>query len=492
MPAVNYAQLRATDPGRWRDAALAWRAWAATAGRWVADIKAHAARLRTVWTGAAADAATVHLGVLVRRLNLFRLGCWAADQALSEFAAALTRARSMLTAAVRPGVAIAADGRISGQPAAVRETAAAIGAALTMAAQADDRATGRLTELAAAARATPPTSAPPPCTAPPADVRRWWDELSPAQRHWLLATEPGRIGPLDGVPAGARDLANRLLLDELPSGRDGLDTLKERLADDAWPRAYLMQLDPAGDGRAVVALGDPDRAENVLTQVPGMTADLASYGGELARAERIAVRAAELAPAASTSTIMWLGYDAPDFVDEAASRSPANAGAVGLRRFQDGLRATHDGAPAHQTLLGHSYGSLVVGRAASDPGLAADSVVFVGSPGVGVDSAAELRVPPGQVWASTSHSDIIQWAAVSPKSLAEDLIMSQAVPGGALLAFARPEDELFFGTNPSNPAFGARVFASPPDAGHLGYWDDGAALDALTNIAVGRGDVVPR
>jgi hypothetical protein len=37
------------------------------------------------------------------------------------------------------------------------------------------------------------------------------------------------------------------------------------------------------------------------------------------------------------------------------------------------------------------------------------------------------------------------------------------------------------------------VFASEPDAGHLGYWEPGsAALDALAAIAVGRDDVIPR
>ena len=478
MTVVSYGQLRSADPGRWRDTAVAWRSWAATAGRWAAELRAHAARLRTVWTGSAADAATACLAALLRRLTIFRLGCWAADQALSEFAAALARARSLLPATPRPG----GPGEVSD----------AVRAALALAARADATATGRLAELAAD-DASPPAVDQPPCTAAPAEVRRWWDGLSPAQRCWLLATEPGGIGMRDGVPAAARDLANRLVLDALPTRHAGLDALRDRLATGDGPRAYLMQLDLGGEGRAVVALGDPDRADNVLTQVPGMTADLASYAGELARAERIAVRAGELAPAASTSAILWLGYDAPDFLDEAASRAPADAGAVGLRRFQDGLRATHDGAPAHQTLLGHSYGSVVVGRAAAEEGLAADSVVFVGSPGVGVDAAADLRVPPGQVWASTSRADIIQWAAVSPWSLAEDVVLSRAVPAGALLAFARPEDDLYFGTNPSDPAFGARVFASPPGAGHLGYWDTGgAALDALTNIAVGRGDVIPR
>ena len=493
MTSMGYPRLHATDPRCWRDTATAWRCWAATVGRWAAELRAHATRLRTIWTGSAADAATAHLTALIRRLTLFRLDCWATDQALSEFAGALTRTRAMVE---RPpaGIAVAGNGAVSGHPAAaVRDTATAITAALDIAAQADAAAARRLSELHAGGGATAPVPDPPPCTATPAEVRQWWETLSPAQRRWLLSSEPGRLGPMDGVPADIRDMANRLTLDELPARLPGLDALRDRLADGDGTRAYLLQIDPAGEGRAVVALGDPDRAANVLTQVPGMTADLASYGGELVRAERIAARATELAPETATSAVMWLGYDAPDFVHEAAGRALATVGATGLRRFQEGLRATHLGPPAHHTVLGHSYGSLVVGTAAARPGLATDDVAFVGSPGVGMASAAELHVPPGHVWSSTSRSDVIQWAAVSPRSLAEDLILSQTVPGGALLAFARPEDDLYFGTNPSDPAFGARVFASEPHAGHLGYFKPGSeALDALAAITVGRDDVIPR
>jgi hypothetical protein len=65
------------------------------------------------------------------------------------------------------------------------------------------------------------------------------------------------------------------------------------------------------------------------------------------------------------------------------------------------------------------------------------------------------------------------------------------VPGG-LAVFGRPDDDLWFGTNPSDPKFGAHVVASQSDAGHLGYWDRGGlALDAITEITVGR-DVTPR
>jgi hypothetical protein len=559
VTAVTYARLRVTDPARWRAAAVAWRQWAAAAGRWAADLGGHVARLREVWAGAAAGAAADRIVALRRGLDRFRLMCWEADQVLSEFAAALSRARALLARAVagaaQAGLEIADDGTLrragnadattsgpargpgpgravhasafaafppvaaasfasaaAGSP-AWRRVAGELEVALRLAATADTAATDRLTALTAEASAdpaAPPSPAPPlpPATATPAEVRRWWDGLTPAQHRLLVRTEPAWLGARDGVPAAFRDLANRLLLDErraeldralaragggdrdrLRDLRDGLAELELRLAQPDGPRAYLLRLGLEDEGRAVVALGDPDRAQHVLTQVPGMTADLASYREELVRAERVAVRAAELGPSASTSAVLWLGYDAPDFVDEAAGRGPADAGAAGLRRFQEGLRASHEGTDAHLTVLGHSYGSLVVGSAAADPGLQADDVVFVGSPGVGVDSVRDLSVPPERVWASTSRTDVIQWAPVSPRSLAEDLTASRAVPvAGALVAFGRPEDDLWHGRNPADPSFGARVFRSQAGAGHLGYWEPGGpALDALAGITLGRG-----
>ncbi len=129
-------------------------------------------------------------------------------------------------------------------------------------------------------------------------------------------------------------------------------------------------------------------------------------------------------------------------------------------------------------MLGHSYGSLVVGKAATGP-LDADRVVLVGSPGAGVDSVSQLTVPADHVFASTSISDPIQYAAVSPGTAARHAVL----PG---LPVSGPADELWFGHNPSDAEFGARVFSTQPAAGHLGYWDTGKpALDALARITLG-------
>jgi alpha/beta hydrolase family protein len=483
-----YLRLRVTDPRRWHTLAAAWRQWATLAGHLAAEVPPLLVRLAAAWSGSAARAAADQIGQLRRCLVVFRLLCLQADQAISEFACALDRARLLLArasaAAARGGVAIADDGSVRGGPSGA--VTPDLTAALSVAGRADTATAARLSFEPA----RPPDPGRPACTATPAEVRRWWSGLTPGEQTWLLATEPGWLGPLDGIPAADRDVANRLLLDDRraevspaarPTGvRPGLDALADRLASDDGPRAYLLRLDTSGEGRVVVGLGDPDRAGHVVTHVPGMTSDLASFNGELTRASRVATRATEVAPAVSTSAVLWLDYDAPDFVDEAATTRQASAAAPVLRRFQEGLRTTHQGSADHQTVIGHSYGSLVVGKAAAGPGLAADDVVFVGSPGVGVDSADQLHVPPGHVWSSTSRSDVIQYAAVSPHGLADELTRRA-------LGFSGPERHLWFGENPSDPSFGARVFASRPDGGHLGYWDRGSpSLDALAAISLGR------
>ena len=193
----------------------------------------------TAWSGAAATAAAAHLAGLRRSVDLFRLICWEADQALSEFASALARARTLLARAVEsakradlviddrgavvprrraadPAAPLRSAYQAAADQAAVDRVAGDLSAALTIAATADSVAAGRLGTLAMHdPDGPPPPSAPlPPPTASPADVRRWWDGLTPEQRRWLAITQAAWLGARDGVPAAYRDLANRLRLDE--------------------------------------------------------------------------------------------------------------------------------------------------------------------------------------------------------------------------------------------------------------------------------------
>ncbi|GGM22610.1 MULTISPECIES: alpha/beta hydrolase [Micromonospora] len=526
----SYARLWAADPEGWRGAGAAWGGLTGRFDRWGGELATGAGRLRGGWSGDAARAADGRLTGLRVELTSVVPALVEADQVLAELAGRLRAAKARLAAAVeaadRGGLRIDRHGRVSAAPfgalptaqvgPAVAQVSQAVGAALAIADAADREATRRLVELAGAAgsgwSAEPPPWRPGP-DAEPALVRRWWAGLTPAQRRWLVRHEPGRVGALDGVPVADRDQANRLLLADrraellaergrlltrFPRGPaevaglrrvaaalTGLSALTDRLSARETPRAYLLGLRTGGEGRAIVALGNPDRAEHVLTYVPGMTAGLADATGELGRAGRVQARCAALAPGAETAAVLWLDYDAPDFLHEAFRATQARDAGPALHRFQDGLRATHEGPPARQTVLGHSYGSTVVGTTARDHGLATDALVFVGSPGVGVQHAGELRVPAGQVWSSTAPDDPIR--LVRPP---DDLLRRAASavppfgPVGGLVD--RPDGGLWFGRDPSDPGFGGRTFGSDR-SGHTGYWEaDNPALDGMARVVLGR------
>ncbi|MDM4720765.1 alpha/beta hydrolase [Micromonospora sp. WMMA1363] len=493
------------------------------------ELATAATALRDAWSGRAAGAAFARLGGLRADLLCPRPALIEADQVLAEFAGRIAGAKARLDSAVahadRSGVQVDRRGQASADPTrartpgsaqAVAAVAGEIGAALDAARAADREAAGRLGELVGAAGtgwASPPPPGRPASGAAPAAVRQWWVGLTPAQRRWLVTYEPDRVGRLDGVPVAARDQANRLLLAQhradllterrrllgrMPSGPvelvglrrvdaalAGLDALAIRLAAPEGPRAYLLGLATREEGRAVVALGNPDRSGQVLTYVPGMGAGLDDVAGELDRAGRVLSRCTALAPGEETSTVLWLDYDAPDFLHEAAWPRQADDAGPALHRFQEGLRATHEGDGARQTVLGHSYGSLVVGISARDHGLAADALVFLGSPGVGVDHARDLGLPSGQVWASTATDDVIRLAC-PPEELFRRALLVAGPLGAAVTLLDGPDRELWFGRDPSDPRFGGRTFPSGR-YGHTGYWHpDNPALDGLARVVLGR------
>ncbi|GIF65839.1 hypothetical protein Ais01nite_38740 [Asanoa ishikariensis] len=522
---VTYAQLWRADPAMWRAAGAAWARLAVDVGRRAVELGAVAGRVADGWRGAAGSAAGGHVRALRPPLDAARLAFVETDQVLSGFASALTRARGMLAAAVAgaapahveidrtgrtaPDVTVTGIDRVAALHAADR-VGTAIVATLRAATDADRETSAHLDRLAAAAGAGWPTAPPrqrPPAGAPPSAVRQWWASLTPAERRWLLVYEPFRVGRLDGVPVAARDQANRALLAVWRAGlvreraeavrtamprhaavsaslrlvglMSGIDAVEARLSAETGERAYLMSLVPEGDGRLVLALGDPDQADNVLAYVPGMTADLTAVRDDLTRTEAVSTRAAAVDPGQRTSTVLWLDYDAPSYLGEAMFAARAHDAGPGLHRFAEGLRATHEGPPAQQTLLGLSYGSLTVGATAASMGLAADDLIFVGSPGVGADHASALGLPPSRVWSTTAADDPIAYLAPGWKEPLNRLGAELANPFRPDLR-PHPNEDLWFGRNPSHPDFGGQVFTSDP-GGHSGYWR--ADNDALTDIA---------
>ncbi len=180
-------------------------------------------------------------------------------------------------------------------------------------------------------------------------------------------------------------------------------------------------------------------------------------------------RAEQFAPGQQMSAITWSDYNSPPDLVSAADGDFAEQSEGHLAQFQEGLRATHEGPPSHNTVLGHSYGSTLVGYAARDHGLAANDIAFIGSPGVGVDNANELDVPGKHVWSGTAGADIIH--PLTPSLNPFD------IGDGA--------KNQWFGMDPSDPQFGGQQLATDPNASHSDYWDRKQSLDAMAEVVAG-------
>lgn len=329
------------------------------------------------------------------------------------------------------------------------------------------------------------TPAPPP-GATPQDVHTWWLSLGQGEREDVVRNDPDLVRNLDGIPAEIRDQANRAVLDreiaalrtergeladlitrhpDLTSSQDkrmmqldkqiaALESLRGKTTDQGY---YLLGLDTAGDGKAIVAYGNPDKASNVATFVPGVGASLSTIDGELNRATTLADGAGGIEEG-RVAVIAWVGYDTPDNIASALSPTyAANAGEA-LDRFHDGLRVTAHGA--HLSAVGHSYGSTTIAHAAQAHSLAADDLVLVSSPGAWNQHVSDLRldgVNPedmgSRVHATTAPNDAIDtWS---------NFELPQYEP--STQDPNPPTVDPILGRDPTNPLYGARVFESPPN-----------------------------
>ncbi|WP_158888044.1 alpha/beta hydrolase [Amycolatopsis anabasis] len=303
---------------------------------------------------------------------------------------------------------------------------------------------------------------PDPVHTDPAGIHRFLSSAAKAEQDELVARYPGVVGALDGAPPELRYAANRVVMRPVDPPYRNCD-------------GQFLLFDPRGGGRVAQVFGNLAAANRIAVLVPGAgnRADNFSTGvGGLAyRAP--AVQAADLYRSATASgevgqfaVIAWLGYDTPDAVDISSAREDlARAGAVALRRLIAGLVAVRP----HVTiaLLGHSYGSTVIGLAAPElPPQVTDIAVF-GSPGMGVDNVTQLRTT-ARIWAGQSTRDWIRW-----------------IPGVRLLGLGHR-------TKPTAPNFGARVFATSDVTDHDHYLSPGTdSLANLTRIATSGTDTRP-
>ncbi|MDT3396819.1 alpha/beta hydrolase [Streptomyces sp. B1866] len=367
----------------------------------------------------------------------------------------------------------------------------------------------------------------------PKENAAWWKGLSERERADYTALFPAAVGALDGIPAAVRDEANRVVLDEqrgacqlrlnaippepankwttitsggvpvsvhtdewvawnkqygdryrrLQSVIKGMDAIQHRFdqtGEHGLPEAYLLAFDPKRDGRAIIATGNPDKAHHTAVYVPGTGSDLSGIEGSINRMNDLWRDAHSYVEGQGVSTIAWLGYDAPDDVlKDAIFSHYANDGAPALNGFIDGLHASREpGTTGHTTVIGHSYGTTLIGSAARQGELNADDVIFAGSPGVQVGSAEEMDAPRGHVWNEEADGDQVpdigrdfhggtQWEEKGGRVIIRDS-----------------------GVIPSDDSFGANQMATDT-SGHRDYWKYGSlSLKNQARVVAGRYDMV--
>ncbi|MEW9552815.1 alpha/beta hydrolase [Nonomuraea sp. NPDC050783] len=299
------------------------------------------------------------------------------------------------------------------------------------------------------------------------------------------APVPAPVPPLDASPAALAARYGAARAEILAAGRAaarlGHHRRASRLREMADPARRFLSFDGRDGGRAVEVFGEPATARRIAVLVPGAGVDLDRYGplrggalrlqdaldngppgggppGDGTAGDRAASGGAAGGGAASGGAVVvvWLGYAAPSSLSLwALGPSRADEAAPALRAFVRELRAARPGARI--SLLCHSYGSVVCGRAA--PGLEVAALVLFGSPGAGVPDAAALRTRAA-VWAGRTSGD---WVGVLPH-------LSVELPFGTA----------GLGADPVAPGFGARVFAAG-GGGHGDYLAAGST--ALASIA---------
>jgi hypothetical protein len=275
--------------------------------------------------------------------------------------------------------------------------------------------------------------------------------IGPSTLAQVARAHPHLIGPVDGMPVDLRYEANRLLALRGAVAADaiGAHDRAAALRDLAAPHRRLLFVD-AARGQAAEVLGELTGARHVAVVVPGMGNSLEGFAVVRAKAEALRSAAAALDPPASLAAIAWLGYASPGVPDMVLDDA-ARAGAPALVQLAGGVAVV---APtATMTVVGHSYGTLVTAHALRD-GLDVDAVALTGSPGVRADDAEDLGETP---------------------------VYALRAPGDYVALLER------FGTDPTDPDFGATRLATGEFVGHRGYFDEGTeSLRNLALVATGR------
>jgi pimeloyl-ACP methyl ester carboxylesterase len=352
------------------------------------------------------------------------------------------------------------------------------------------------------------------------EINRWWKTLSAEQQGRLISDHPPELGNLNGVPVAVRSRVNQAVLKDDLRRVEEIATLRgvgvnDVLADpgqyrlpavaitryanafrtqqgleasDGASDVFLLKYHPeafGGEGAAAIAIDDPDTAANTAVLVKGAATSVRE--GTLAEAEgkRLYEGSSRADWGKRTAVVTWVGYDAPNNWFDPALREVgmARGGAQVLAADVNALAVTHEGAPTHMTVVGHSYGSTLVADAAAAYGMHANDVVLVGSPGTDLArSSADFHLPQGgHLYVGAASGDAVTW---SPAQVTG--------PGLVGVSFGG------LGNDPAVDGYGSTRFKAEvpghsmnPVYDHLHYFDDGSeSLFSMSDVVSGHGDAL--
>jgi WXG100 family type VII secretion target len=354
----------------------------------------------------------------------------------------------------------------------------------------------------------------------PTDVNEWWKSLTQQQRDQLLHDWPDKLGNLDGIPVVDRDKANQTLMhqdinrvadvaaargvtvDEVLAHPDLYGMNPQMMArynnalkvqdalkvdhDKTGAPTFLQVYEPEefkGDGRAAIAIGDPDHADNTAVVVPGTGNSVTSGWLSADDATNLYNETKAADPSRTRAVVAWMGYDAPDalYDPRVGTTGLAHQGGQLLASDVNALNATHEGA-GHMTVLGHSYGSTTVSDAAAGYGMHADDVVLVGCPGTDLaHSAADFHLNAGgHLYVGAASSDPVTQLGAIPQI---------PVPG--------TDFTVSLGGDPAMDGYGSTRFKAEvpglttPWGDHSQYYTRGGeSLFSMSDIVSGHGDAL--
>ncbi|GAA1037758.1 alpha/beta hydrolase [Streptomyces murinus] len=288
--------------------------------------------------------------------------------------------------------------------------------------------------------------------------------LSAAARPRVPAPAPAALPPLTPATLATAYAANRADATRAARMAAAHGYSRRAAADRAIgsTRRQLLAFDGRGAGLVTEVFGDLAHAGHIAVLVPGSDTSLDTYP-RFHRAAAALYEAANRGPGPRTAVVAWLGYRTPATVSTTvATTTRADEAAPQLRVLIRQLRAVA-ASGAHLSLVCHSYGSVVCGRAAR--GLDVADIALVGSPGTGAGDVAALGTR-ARVWAARGGDD---WVADVPHVRVDLLLATVGL-----------------GADPVSRDFGARVFDAGP-ADHSGYFTPGSA--SLANLArITRGE----